>query len=84
MYKKPKFSLYGTSKQLKGIINIRPILSILEMADLYYCIHWSLQQCEIDGNIFPVEFSLYVIQERRRALDWCLSHDMWDEVSTDT
>jgi len=55
---------------------------ILQEADLYYCYHWSIRHPEIWDR--PISLSLDVVLERRRALDWVIGGERFDEVALDT
>lgn len=68
----------------KSILRIRDIRSIAEAADLAYCLHWCmvdtyLRNYKIKKADIPVG-----ILERRRALDWLLTDEGYDEITLDT
>src|SRR5262249_49327247 len=52
--------------------------------DLAYCLHWGVAQANLRGQAPPGRVKPYVIVERRRALEWVLSTDDWDDISLDT
>jgi len=41
-------------------------------------------EAELIGEWIPGNLKPYVVVERRRALDWLLSKEAWDDVSLDT
>ncbi|HVU09421.1 MAG TPA: DUF4272 domain-containing protein [Verrucomicrobiae bacterium] len=64
--------------------NPRPLEQVVAACDLAYCLHWAIRQSELTGKGLPGNLKPYVVAERRRALEWLLSKDAWDEVSLDT
>lgn len=78
----PKISKYENIEAFKVKANLRTIDELLLEADLIYCIHWGMVENDIKGKKNKVP--LYVIEERRRAIDWILYDEIWDEVSFDT
>lgn len=67
---------------LKG--EIRTLEEIASACDLAYCLHWSLRQAQHEEKPVPGKAAPHVIIERRRALEWLISSEPWDEVSLDT
>lgn len=65
-------------------VNLRPRDEVFQALDLAYCLHWSVRESRLTGK--PIKHSVppHVIEERRRALEWVLSTDNWDEISLDT
>ena len=57
---------------------------ILQANDLAYCLHWSLNESVINKRKHPSRIKPVVIVERRRALEWVLGQDNWDDVALDT
>jgi hypothetical protein len=72
----------GTALRAKAAL--RPWDEILAACDLAYCLHWGMGEAQIAGGKLPGKVPPYVITERRRALDWLISDEPWDEVSLDT
>lgn len=73
----------GSSSAFRQKVSLRSAREIVEMADLAYCLHWSIRDAVLrkqrpPGRLHPI----YVI-ERRRALEWLIGKDSWDEVSLD-
>jgi hypothetical protein len=62
----------------------RPMFELFEMTDLAYCLHWSVRHSMLSGTRVPGRVPPYVIVERRRALEWLVGDDEWDEVVMDT
>ncbi|MDJ0759925.1 MAG: DUF4272 domain-containing protein [Woeseiaceae bacterium] len=65
---------------------IRSEESILQMLDLYYCIHAAVMHPELwEDQVVREDLIVEVILERRQALEWVCSETVqWDEVSLDT
>jgi hypothetical protein len=64
--------------------SLRSEAEILEALDLTYCLHWALVDEELWQKPKDHDVSGYVIVERRRALEWLVANDQWDEISLDT
>lgn len=57
---------------------------IIEALDLAYCLHWAIVDEDLSQRPMVHSVSAYVIVERRRALEWLVSKNEWDEISLDT
>lgn len=57
---------------------------ILAAADLAYCLHWAVVDASLRGSAPPGRVPAWIVVERRRALEWVLSDEDWDEVPLDT
>jgi len=64
---------------------LRPKREILDMADLYYRLHWAAIELRIKGRKSD-KADEGVIRERHRALNWLIRYmnQDWDDVTTDT
>jgi hypothetical protein len=64
---------------------LRPASEILDMADLYYRLHWAVIELRLHGKKSPAADE-EIIQERHRALNWLIRYmnQDWDHVATDT
>lgn len=62
----------------------RVLEQVVAACDLAYCLHWAIRQAELSGKRPPANLKPYIVVERRRALEWLLNEDAWDEVSLDT
>ena len=63
---------------------LRPVQKIAEACDAAYCLHWGLRQSMLDGVKPKRPLSSKVVTERRRALEWMLNKNAWDDISLDT
>lgn len=63
----------------------RPLAEILDMADLYYRLHWAATELRLHGKRSD-EADEGIIRERHRALNWLIRYmgQEWDDVQTDT
>lgn len=57
---------------------------ILLQADIAVCLHWAVHEAGLGRRAYPFSVRAYVIEQRRRALNWILSDAPWDEVPMDT
>jgi hypothetical protein len=63
----------------------RPLSEILDMADLYYRLHWAATDLRIHGKKSD-KVNSEITEERLRALNWLVRYmnQDWDDVTTDT
>lgn len=52
--------------------------------DLAYCLHWGVVDHGLRGDDLPGAPHPRVVVERRRALEWILGDEPWDDVQMDT
>lgn len=69
---------------LRTKAKLRSNEEVLAACDLAYCLHWSIRQAQLSGNELPKKVQPYVIEERRRALEWLLGDAEWYEITLDT
>ena len=62
----------------------RPAAEVGRMLDLYYCLHWTAVEAGLRGRPLGSGPKWSAVVERRRALEWLVSADAWDEVALDT
>lgn len=71
------------SMSFRAAVAVIDVVSIVGMADLAYCLHSAIREEELARR--PTgRLPAYVIVERRRALEWLLSEDEFEDVSLDT
>ena len=63
---------------------LRNIDEIIAQCDLAYCLHWAIRDAMLRGMRPPGKIHPMYIVERRRAFEWALGDDDWDDVSLDT
>jgi hypothetical protein len=80
----PNLKRSQSSAIFRKRIDPRPLEQVVAACDLAYCLHWAIRQAELGGKRPPANLKTYIVVERRRALEWLLSKDVWDEVSLDT
>jgi hypothetical protein len=80
----PNLKQSQSSTDFRKKANPRQLEQVVAACDLAYCLHWAVRQSELTGKRSPGNLKLYVVVERRRALEWLLSKEAWDEVPLDT
>jgi hypothetical protein len=72
---------YGAPTELE----LRPQRELLERLDLFSCAHYAVQEHELRGATSPLPRAVVpgAIAERRRALEWLLGTESWDDIETD-
>lgn len=80
----PNLKQSQSSADFRKKANPRPLEQVVAACDLAYCLHWAIRQSELTGKRSPGNLKPYVVVERRRALEWLLSKEAWDEVPLDT
>ena len=63
---------------------LRTTADTVAACDLHYCLHWKIRDAQLRGLRPPITSMAYWIVERRRALEWVLYQDDWDNISLDT
>lgn len=74
------------SEQSIPFVTLRARSDILDMLDLYYCLHWFARDCQLNGKEIPNTIDSGIILERHYALNWlvCFENNDWDDVDTPT
>lgn len=67
----------------RGKASIRNSQEVVTKCDLAYCLHWGVVHEGLSGILEKTTKNQVVI-ERRRALEWMFSDEVWDEVPLDT
>lgn len=80
----PDFKKLESADRFRGKAKLRSAQELVEVCDAAYCLHWGLNQSTIDGVKPKRRLSRIVVAERRRALEWILSKEDWDEITLDT
>ncbi len=71
--------------RLRGSVgSLRSVEELLPALDLIYCLHWATRDAALTGSPAPGELIPYVVVERRRALEWLVSEEQWDQLALDT
>jgi len=84
VYMLPKLNIMENYVGFYKAAKLRSHIEVLEALDISYLLHSALIQAELDGVKTPDRIKYYVIYERRRALEWLVSNEDWDEVNLDT
>lgn len=80
----PNLKQSQSSADFRRKANPRELEQVIAACDLAYCLHWAIRQAEISGKQLPAILKPYVVVERRRALEWLLGKEAWDEIPLDT
>ena len=80
----PRVTRKETSKAFRDRARLRQPQQIFAAADLLYCMHSAIRDAELNRRPTPLPIETYVIEQRRRALEWILSDFDWDDVPLDT
>lgn len=80
----PDFKKLESADRFRAASRLRSVQELVEVCDAAYCLHWGINQSMIDGIKSNPRISPIVVAERRRALEWMLSKEDWDEVRLDT
>ena len=83
----PDLKKWEGTANFKAKCKLRPPEELSKKLDLSYCLHWAICDSKLSGSdsrrgVNKIEGQ--VIVERRRALEWIISDDDWDEVSLST
>ncbi|WP_431273465.1 DUF4272 domain-containing protein [Variovorax ureilyticus] len=73
----PDLKSNESSERFRSKVRCVTEADALAMLDVFYCVHWGVRET---GSSVRFEG----LEERRRALEWSLSTQRWDEVSLDT
>jgi hypothetical protein len=63
-------------------IKLRSETEVLAAVDAAYCVHWGCRQLLLDGRSPPVQVA--AVENRRRALEWSVGTENWDDLSLDS
>ncbi|RUO31148.1 DUF4272 domain-containing protein [Aliidiomarina soli] len=72
------------SIEFKEAAAARKVEEVVASLDLAYCLHWAIRDAELAGRPMPGKVPPLVIRERRRALEWVVSNEDWDDIVLDT
>lgn len=80
----PNLKQNQSSADFRKKLNPRPLHQVVAVYDLAYCLHWPIRQAQLTGKQSPGNLNPNLVVERRRALEWLLNKDAWDDVPLDT
>jgi hypothetical protein len=80
----PSLKTGESSSTFRSRAQQRSIDDLLAAADLAYCLDWAATDASLRGEAQPGRVPAWVVVERRRALEWVLSDQDWDDVQLDT
>lgn len=73
-----------STEDLRSRVRLRPVAQVFPLLDLAYCLHWATEDARINGHRTPGDVHPSVIYHRRKALEWLLGREGWDNISMDT
>ena len=63
----------------------RSATDLIHAADLAYVLHWAVVDADLHRRSLPGWIDRYVVENRRRALDWILMPgETWEDIALDT
>ena len=80
----PDLKAGESSASFRARAKLRGPEEIGSACDFAYCLDWAVVNASLGNKELPGPIGAYVITERRRALEWMLADEDWDEVSLDT
>lgn len=80
----PNLKTAESSSTFRSRAEQRSTDELVAAADLAYCLHWAVTDASLRGDASPGRVPVWVVVERRRALEWVLSDEDWDDVPLDT
>lgn len=80
----PDLKINQSGAEWHAKARMRSADELITACDLAYCLHWAARQAQLEHKAPPVRLKSYVVEERRRSLEWLLSNEQWDAVSLDT
>lgn len=72
------------STNFKELAEVKGSEEVVAALDLVYCLHWAIRDAELRGMPVPGKVPPLVVRERRRALEWVVSNEDWDDIVLDT
>jgi hypothetical protein len=73
-----------SSRPFRVDAELRPVSEIIAATDLAYCLHWAIRDSQLRDAKIPGKVEAYVVVERRRALEWLLTDEGWEDIELDT
>lgn len=64
--------------------SLRPEQDLIQETDFWYCLHWVATEELLQKAVWQRSISPSAIVARRKALEWVITSQHWDEVALDT
>jgi Domain of unknown function (DUF4272) len=80
----PNLKADNSAVEFRSKAFVRPAIEIIAALDLAYCLHWAVRDAELSATPMLGKVDPWIIVERRRALEWLVSENSWDDVQMDT
>jgi hypothetical protein len=76
----PSIEYMNSKVSFMRSLELRPIEDITQALDLAYCLNWGAIEARTKGKEIPGRVREYVIEYRRKALEWVVSEEDWDKI----
>ena len=76
----PSIESMNSKVSFMRTLDLRSIDEVSEALDLAYCLNWGAIEIRVNNTKTPVKVREYVIEYRRKALEWLVSEEEWDIV----
>jgi hypothetical protein len=73
-----------TAEKFRARLRPRPPGEVLVQFDSAYCFHWAWRDACLSSNRNRLTNSVFMVAERRKALEWALKGGSWDDMPLDT
>jgi hypothetical protein len=82
----PDLNTNASSRAFRQECALRTCDEIAKMVDLSYCLHWAVREEGLGGSGQKRNDKVQgrVVEERRRALEWLVCDEDWEDVPLDT
>lgn len=80
----PDLKKHESAIELRERERLRQVRVIFQHLDLAFCLQHSVEDANSAHHRIPGDVDPQVILHRRKALEWLIGHDDWDDVRLDT
>lgn len=77
----PSIEYMNSKVSFMRSLELRSVEEITEALDLAYCLNWGAIEARTKNIEIPGRVREYVIEYRRKALEWVVSEEDWDKIS---
>ena len=77
----PSIEYMNSKTSFVRSLELRPLEEISEALDLAYCLNWGAIEARTKNLNIASKVREYVIEYRRKALEWLVSEDDWDKIT---
>lgn len=80
----PNLRIYESSLRIRKSARLRSFTEVIAARDIAFCLHWILRDDILNNRPVSGGLKHYVVVERRRALDWMVRGEDWNDGDLDT